>query len=197
MRLAKSTDVPAADCWKTLIVNRTIACKSLTIRSTSVSCSIVHLSLLQRSLSYINKTVYKTWRGWYVRLKAPKGCSDSDVVVSFSKFLRCDFTQSVLLTITCCARAVLIRARLRKPHTNEVSFVNVCVFWVGGGVATQGIPLCRRRSKAASFFFFFNQLRPWASASFISIYIHPSGTFIYAKSDLSIMVPFWIIHTSQ
>lgn len=114
-----------------------------------------------------------------------KGCSKSDIAISFSSSLGVKeklivFTQSVLLMITCCARAALIRACPRKPHTNEVSFVNICMFWVGGDVATQGIPSSRRRSKAA----FFSQLRPWASASFISIYIHPSGIFIYAKSRL-------------
>lgn len=43
------------------------------------------------------------------------------------------------------ARAVLIKARLRKPHTHEVGFVHICMFGVDGGVATQGIPSCRSK----------------------------------------------------
>lgn len=97
-------------------------------------------------------------------------------------FFRCERKAHCFHTVCVSHDHVLCRcsADKRKPHTNEVSFVNICMFWVGGGVATQGIPSSRRRSKAA----FFNQLRPWASASFISIYIHPSGIFIYAKSRL-------------
>lgn len=111
--------------------------------------------------------------------------TNSDIVNSISSPLGLNeklivFTQPVLLVITCWARGVLIWAHLRKPHTNEVGFVNICMFRVDEGVVTQGILLADEGQRLL-----FNQLRPWPSASFISIYIDTSEIFILpAKSRL-------------
>lgn len=114
------------------------------------------------------------------------------------------FTQSMLFLVTCWACAELIRARLKKLQTSQVltsahtweecTALDSSGCWGPMGRHNTVASVVQRKVKG---WFLMHQLRDWAGASSISVYIHTSGIFVKFYSDLSIMVPFWIIHTSQ